>query len=475
MLTTTKQLEQAHDLSSHSKGQGNPSTVMWNRRSKQKTDRNPKTMKFKSLIEDHTRQLGGQIAKVDYRALVEHALQTSEERLQSKSLFDEGGLLQEPLKTIQEWDDVQIPPAKQRRVAGRMVPTVRGVAEIAALDQLRTRLWRDRTRKIALEIHGPPPDMRVQNDDTKPAPPEEDQTQTVQDTDNLDDHEIVVLRIYRTVPVLKDKDERDTDATDKHGVDVEENDSDEEEEYLSMRSFCIEDILLMDRRKNVCEVQVGSGEETKVYDLRFRTETDSATFADRVDRFRTSELERAKQQAEWYRVEKQNEVGEDSSIVRLLVEIVSATNLPGDTGTFGGSSLRNPFVKVKLGGSEIHRTRVCSNTVNPVWSLETGSLFLVEMDPQDFFSSTGGMTFVLSDYQNFTAVVGANQVLGRVRVGLNQIMEMKGERVSYEIAVAQDVKVSSALTPKLYLRFKEASPTDVQVRLRIIHIAFSCK
>ena len=112
-----------------------------------------------------------------------------------------------------------------------------------------------------------------------------------------------------------------------------------------------------------------------------------------------------------------------------------------------------------MGGNEIHRTKVLSKTVDPVWSLETGSLFLVQMDPHDFFTATGGTMFLLGDHHS----LGTSKVLGRVRVGLQQLLQMKGERVGFDIALENDIQVLSSVSAQLYLRIKEASKSDVEV------------
>lgn len=226
-----------------------------------------------------------------------------------------------------------------------------------------------------------------------------------------------------------------------------------------MKSYRIEDIAVLDRRSDVCEIRVGSGDETKVYDIRFQSEEESLNFAELVERLRASELSRSKRQAELYKKEKKKKgSGHDSTeetSIDLLVEIVSATNLP-TAGTF---SARNPYIIVRMGGSEIHRTKVLSKTLDPIWSLETGSLFLVQMDPNEFFSSTGGMTFLLGDYHS----LGTNKVLGRVRVGLQQLLQMKGERVGFDVALENDIQLLSSVNARLFLRIKEASKSDVEV------------
>jgi hypothetical protein len=102
------------------------------------------------------------------------------------------------------------------------------------------------------------------------------------------------------------------------------------------------------------------------------------------------------------------------------------------------------------------------------------------MTPELFFASSNGMTFIIKDYDS----VGSNTVLGRVVVSHNELLEGKGERLEYEIVPEsstspvqqsqqehdkKDKKIQSnnighSKRPKLYLRFKEASQDDIDVR-----------
>ena len=396
-----------------------------------------------ALVVDKTQQLLAEkqqllatAVAMDYGAMMQEAF-----RRQSFSSSGGGGRLNmmmatESLKAmIREWN-VKIPPAKKHMVAGQLVPTVRGVAGAV--------LPPTRHRTLAIEIHGPPDDMRVDERNEN----DEGGTNNV-----LEDHDIVVLHIYMTA-----------ETSDVNDDDDDDGGGDGEDKKFTMKSYRIEDIMILGQRNNTCEVQVGSGDETKVYDIRFQSEEDSLNFAEVVEQLRASELERSKRQAEIYKgkqMEKKNskKVGDDlEASINLLVEIVSATSLP-TAGTF---SSRNPYVIVKMGGTEIHRTKVLSKTVEPIWTLETGSLFLVQMDPEEFFSSTGGMTLILADYHTF----GANRVLGRVRLGLQQILKMTGKRETFAIVFENDIDISSSANPRLHLRIKEASKSDIQVNLQ---------
>lgn len=67
--------------------------------------------------------------------------------------------------------------------------------------------------------------------------------------------------------------------------------------------------------------------------------------------------------------------------------------------------------------------------LDPIWTLQTGSLFLVVMTPEEFFGSSGGMSFTIKDFD----AVGPNEILGHVTVALQDLLKGTGERVEYDV------------------------------------------
>ena len=60
-------------------------------------------------------------------------------------------------------------------------------------------------------------------------------------------------------------------------------------------------------------------------------------------------------------------------MIRLLIDICSAIELP-----VTDLLSTDAYVIVRLGSKEVHRTKVIPNSRNPIWTLETKSLFLLE-------------------------------------------------------------------------------------------------
>jgi Ca2+-dependent lipid-binding protein len=141
--------------------------------------------------------------------------------------------------------------------------------------------------------------------------------------------------------------------------------------------------------------------------------------------------------------------------INLLVEIVSAVNLP--KADVGGTS--DPYCVVKMKGSEIHRTKVIKQNLQPIWTLETGSMFCILSTPEEFFASSSGISFTIIDHD----IAGSDDVLATVSVPLNVALESKGERTEYSMTLDKAFAKKGTKSPSLFLRIKPASQDDIEV------------
>lgn len=144
-----------------------------------------------------------------------------------------------------------------------------------------------------------------------------------------------------------------------------------------------------------------------------------------------------------------------SDPLNLLIEIVSATNLPA--ADVGNTS--DPFVCVEDGRLRWHKTNHITKTLNPVWTLSSGSLFLIQTSIDTFFNSR--LEFVVKDHDN----IGAADVLGSVFVSKNDVIMGDGERVEYELNTKNfQGKYNTTIHGKksfLTLRFKQATEDEI--------------
>ena len=110
----------------------------------------------------------------------------------------------------------------------------------------------------------------------------------------------------------------------------------------------------------------------------------------------------------------------------ILVEIVSALNVPNVEKK---QKEPDPFVVVEMAGQQVHKTDVLYNTQFPIWSLECGSLFLV--DP----TVDQTVTFVLKEYESWRK----DPTLGFLVLPIDEMKKGKGKRREYPLVVPQNV------------------------------------
>lgn len=99
---------------------------------------------------------------------------------------------------------------------------------------------------------------------------------------------------------------------------------------------------------------------------------------------------------------------------------------------------------------------LCIHRLNPVWTIDTGSLFLLDMTPEKFFSSGLGLSFAICDCDVF----GQADKLGSVFVAQEELLEGTGKRVEYPIIL--DSKYRKARGCRLVLRFRQATNVDTE-------------
>ena len=217
--------------------------------------------------------------------------------------------------------------------------------------------------------------------------------------------------------------------------------------------FRSDDVEILKLHGRTVDVKLGSGHDTIIRDLKFDNEENATKFQVIMEKTKHLERERAKRQVAKYRainatspkISKDperahgdermqqsprdisavpEEDDDDDEMVKVLVEIVSANDLP-----VADITSSDAYVIVRFNGKEVHRTNVISNSLNPIWSLRTGSLFVLQVTPEEFFSASSGMLFVVKDYDS----VGSNEILGHVNVGLEDLLNGNGERTEYNI------------------------------------------
>lgn len=67
--------------------------------------------------------------------------------------------------------------------------------------------------------------------------------------------------------------------------------------------------------------------------------------------------------------------------------------------------------------------------VNPIWTIDSGSLFLLDVTPEDFFGSSQGLSFIIRDFDT----ISSNDTLGKVFVEQDDLLNGDGERVEHDL------------------------------------------
>ena len=94
----------------------------------------------------------------------------------------------------------------------------------------------------------------------------------------------------------------------------------------------------------------------------------------------------------------------------------------------------DPYVVVEDGETTLQVTSVVNNTRNPVWTLSTGSLFLIETNVYDFFAKSAQLKFIVKD----SDAIPDDDVIGTVLVNKTDLIKGTGERQDYELALNMD-------------------------------------
>jgi hypothetical protein len=100
-----------------------------------------------------------------------------------------------------------------------------------------------------------------------------------------------------------------------------------------------------------------------------------------------------------------------------------------------------------------------SCSLNPVWTVGTGSLFIVSCTAEEFFTYNTGISFQILDHDSVTA----NDVVAECAIHQGELLQMKGERTSLELAITQkilDRNPNMVFRPKLHIRARKAKPKD---------------
>jgi C2 domain len=180
--------------------------------------------------------------------------------------------------------------------------------------------------------------------------------------------------------------------------------------------------------------------------LIFDSEQEAIEFVQKIEMQKQAEHERS-------RVKLQHALGglkiTPGEEVTLLVEIVSASDLP-----IADLKSSDPFVICFINDREVHRTDFISKNLNPVWTINTGSLFLFSLPTKELFMNDGLMCEVV-DFDT----LGNNEILGAIHIPPKTLYEATGQRMTFKLQKLPHSQVDRC-KGSLSVRVRHATTND---------------
>jgi len=176
-------------------------------------------------------------------------------------------------------------------------------------------------------------------------------------------------------------------------------------------------------------VSIDTGKGKQVREFIFDTEDDADGFHDKLREEKEVEEDRKQWKIEaalgGIRLPK-------FETISLLIEIVSCWGIP----SADANGLSDPYIVVMMGEQQIHQTGVIYRTLEPIYTLKTGSLFILTVDSFDLFKA-GGLNFLAEDYDDFSA----NDLLGVASVPAKALYKARGKRMEYEFNTSGHIAI----------------------------------
>jgi hypothetical protein len=99
------------------------------------------------------------------------------------------------------------------------------------------------------------------------------------------------------------------------------------------------------------------------------------------------------------------------------------------------------------------------HSLNPIWTVDSGSLFILSYTAEELFSYAAGLTFLIKDYDGLSG----NETIGKVEVPPTDLLAMRGDRTELNISAMGNFKSKTHFfTPKLQLRARKATSGDLE-------------
>lgn len=376
------------------------------------------------------------------------------------------------VKSAKSWK-VKSPPVKATDVGGKMVPTVKGAFRV---------LMPSYKRRVTLEVHGNVDDDKDNDKGDSHHHHHIRPSQRIVDKlpDELLDEDRAILRIWKKQSARDRDDSSSSGDDDSHSDGDDDGDStaslEEDGEWVEYRRYFLDEIDEdVDLHKHSWEATLGRAAKRERREFKFSSSAEAEDFNTDIKRFRKAAENRASVRLEEFK-EKQKEavakadkkvigsapklaakssvqnLGNNSNI-RLLIQIVSASDLP-----IADLKTSDPYINAYLGQKKLHRTKTVANNLDPVYTLEQDCFFLLDCPAKEFFAAATGVTFLVKDDDR----LGSNDSLAKVDITQNDLLAMNGERTEHVLKVERNLKTPSVVPPKLVIRCRKAEERDIK-------------
>jgi hypothetical protein len=99
------------------------------------------------------------------------------------------------------------------------------------------------------------------------------------------------------------------------------------------------------------------------------------------------------------------------------------------------------------------------SSLNPIWTVDNGSLFILSYTAEELFSYAAGLTFMIKDYDGLSG----NETIGKVEVPPTDLLAMTGDRTELVITAMGNFKSKTHyFKSKLQLRVRKATAKDLE-------------
>lgn len=136
---------------------------------------------------------------------------------------------------------------------------------------------------------------------------------------------------------------------------------------------------------------------------------------------------------------------ESSEPVKFLVEIVSATDLKGED-----NDMADPYVVVKFGRKKVHTTSVIRKNLNPIWTVDTGSMVIINLYPEELY--VNDLMFEVRNKHTSSS-------LGQAILPTKKLIKFTGKRYEMKLKFLQLGKDAQGY---LSVKCKRADASDIE-------------